>query len=98
MHRAGINHVGVFKPVESDEQAGKQIYVLVPFKSISQFEKIESELKGDKKYLADGSDYIDSDHENTPFTRIESTLLRAFKTMPEYGIPKHTTSSSEKVY
>ena len=55
MHRAGISNIGVFKPVEEDEHAGKLVYVLVPFKSISQFEKIESVLNKDEKYLKDGS-------------------------------------------
>ena len=98
IHRAGINHVGVFKPVETDDEAGKKIYVLVPFKSIDQFEKLESVLNKDKKYLADGSDYIDAAHDNSPYTRIESILLRSFKTMPEYGVPKHNNPASEQVY
>lgn len=98
MHRAGISNVGVFKPVEEDEHAGKLVYVLVPFKSIDQFEKIETVLHKDQNYLKDGSDYIDAAHDNSPYVRIESILLRAFKTMPEYGIPSHSAPPSEKVY
>lgn len=98
MHRAGISNVGVFKPVEDDDHAGKLIYVLVPFKSISQFEKLESVLNKDAKYLTDGSDYIDAAHDNPPYTRIEIILLRSFKTMPEYGIPTHSTPPAEQIY
>ena len=98
LHRAGIKNVGVFKPVEDGDMSGKLIYVLIPFKSISQFEKLETVLGKDQKYQTDGSDYINAAHDNAPFARIESTLLRSFKTMPEYGIPTHKTPSSEQVY
>jgi hypothetical protein len=98
LHRAGISDVGVFKPVEDDDQAGKIIYVLVPFKSISQFEKLESVLNKDVKYLTDGSDYINAAHDNPPYARIESTLLRSFKSMPNYGVPTHKTPASEQIY
>lgn len=98
MHRAGISHVGVFKPISADDQTGKKIYVLIPFKSISQFEKLESILIKDEQYQKDGSDYIDAAHDDPPYTRLESTLLRSFKTMTEYGVPSHTTPRSEQVY
>ena len=98
LSRAGIKHVGVFKPVEDDAMAGKLIYVLIPFKSISQFEKLESVLHTDKKYQADGSDYINATHDKTPYFRIESTLLRAFTSMPKYGVPTHKTAASDQIY
>lgn len=98
LKRAGISHVGIFKPVEDDDMAGKSIYVFIPFKSINQFEKLGSVLSKDKAYLADGSDYIDAAHDNAPYERIQSILLRSFRSTPEYGIPKHNTPPSERVY
>jgi len=98
LHRAGISKVGVFKPVEEDANAGKLIYVLIPFKSISQFEKLGSILNEDKKLLEDGRDYIDAAHDNAPYMRIESILIRSMKSMPEYGVPTHTTAPSERIY
>ncbi len=98
LHRAGISNVGVFKPVEDDDMAGKLIYVFIPFKSIKQFEQISNELNADKKFQKDGGDYIDAAHDNAPYERIESILLRSFKSMPNYGIPKHKTPPSERIY
>lgn len=98
MHRAGISKVGVFKPVEEDENVGKLIYVFIPFKSIDEFEKLESKLSGDEQYQKEGSDYINAAFDNAPYARIESVLLRAFKAMPEFGVPKHSTSPSERIY
>ena len=98
LDRAGIKNVGVLKPNEQNEIVSNQIYVLIPFKSISQFEKLEGILLKDKTYQADGSDYIDAAHDNPPYARTESILLRAFKSMTNYGVPTHSTPSSEQVY
>lgn len=98
LHRAGISKVGVFKTIEDKEKTAKLIYVFVPFESLSQFEKLEAVLNNDKKFLKDGNDYIYAAHDNAPYQRIESILLRAFESMPEYGVPDHTTPPSERVY
>ena len=98
LHRTGIKNVGVFKPVEEEEMAGKLVYVLIPFEDIDHFEALRSELNQDKKFLSKGEDYINAAFDNPPYTRIESILLRAFSSMPEYGIPTHSTAPSEQVY
>ena len=98
LNRAGIKNVGVFKLIAMENQVDKKIYVLIPFKSIDQFEKLDAVLLKDKTYQADGSDYIDAAHDNPPYARIESTLLRAFKSMPNYSVPTHTTPSTDQIY
>jgi len=96
--RTGISHVGVFKPVEEDTLAGKLIDVLIPFSSISDFEKFGACLQDDMVYQSDGKDYIGAGHKDPPYKRIESVLLRSFKTMPEYGVPTHATPNDEQIY
>lgn len=98
LHRAGIEHVGVFKPVKDDPNHGTRIYVLIPYTSIAQFEKQERVLSKDSNYQRDGADYIEASHDDSPYTRIESILLRAFKSMPAYGVPEHNTPFSERIY
>ncbi|MFT7033935.1 MAG: hypothetical protein ACJA2S_002444 [Cyclobacteriaceae bacterium] len=98
LDRAGIKNVGILKPNEQNEIVSNQIYVLIPFKSIGQFEKLEGILLKDKTYQADGSDYIDAAYDNPPYVRTESILLRAFKSMANYGVPTHSTPASEQVY
>ena len=98
LDRAGIKNVGVFKPVAEDNMTAMQIYVLIPFKSIDQFEQLDAVLSKDKTYQSEGSDYIDATHDNPPYVRIASILLRAFKSMPNYGVPEHSTPASEQIY
>ncbi len=98
LHRAGIKQVGVFKPIESEPDAGKLIFVFLPLKSLEQIEKIESALAKDKQYQKDGASYINASWDNTPYERMESILLKAFKEMPAFAIPKHNTNPSERIY
>jgi len=98
MHRAGIPAVGVFKPKAEESAAGVIIYVLVPFKSLAQFESLPEILSADNIYQTDGSKYIDAPYNNPPYIRIESILLRAFKSMPVPEKPQHTTFPAERVY
>lgn len=97
MKRAGIKHVGVFKPITEDETE-KLIYVLIPFETIDQFEKLEGVLARDETYQKDGADYINAAHDNPPYQRISSLLLRSFKSYPSYGIPNHPSPPSERIY
>ena len=97
LNRAGIENVGVFKPITEDGSE-KLIYVLIPFKTIDQFEKLEGVLARDKAYQNDGADYINAAHDNSPYQRISSILLRSFKSFPNYGVPNHTTPPSERIY
>ena len=98
MHRAGIEKVGVFKPMADDPAAGTKIFVFIPLKDLNQIEQIETKLLKDKKLQKAGADYIDASWEKPPYERIESILIKAFAEMPKFGIPNHTTPASEQIY
>lgn len=99
LHRAGINRVGVFKPVESDTvYFGKRMYVIIPFSSLDQFASLDATLQKDKAYLQAGKAYIDAPYNNPPYARMESIVLQAFTYMPELEPPKLSSPPSERVY
>src|SRR5690606_8332277 len=81
LHRIGIKQVGVFKPIDESVD-GKLIYVFIPVTKFDQFAKIDGLLEKDKAYLESGEEYLNAPHNNPPFTRIESTLMKAFDGMP----------------
>jgi len=97
MHRMGIVHIGVFKPVDRDT-SGMRIYVLTPFPSWNQLENSSKHLMTDQRYLADGKDYIDAAYNDTPFTRFEIIILRAFPKMLEPAVPGLTGNKTDRVY
>lgn len=99
LHKAGIKTVGVFKPVAEDTlNFGKKIFVLIPLKEISQIEKIEESLAKDKDYQKAGAVYINAPFDNPPYERMESILLKAFTTQPDYFVPKYKTPKNEQIF
>ena len=98
LHRLGIKKVGVFKPVETDSTYGKKLIVFIPFRTLDEFDKLTDKLAKDKQYLADGSDYIDAPYDNPPYSRIETTVLKAFTGMPVSAVPNLKAPVNERVY
>ncbi|WP_343703453.1 NIPSNAP family protein [Chitinophaga sp.] len=97
LHRAGIRQVGVFKPIEQDT-ADLKVYVLIPFKSLEQFERLPAILEKDAAYKKTGSSYINSDYTDVPYARLESVLLKSFRDMPKMEAPKLTGPRKDRVY
>lgn len=98
LYRAGIPNAGVFKPVENAETWRQQIFVWIPFQSWKQFDALPELLQNDVQYQKDGDDYINAPHENAPYDRLESILLKAFRGMPDFAVPKHSSPPSEQIY
>jgi hypothetical protein len=98
LHRAGIQKVGVFKPIESDTTSGKRVYVWIPFKSLDQFAEIQNVLAKDQSYQTKGIDFLGAPFDQAPFIRKESILLKAFPEAPEFFVPNHKTAPAERIY
>ncbi len=97
LHRAGINNIGVFKPIAKDTLE-QLIYVFIPFKKMDVFLKLDNVLEHDQQYQADGEGYLNAAYDNPPYTRLESILLSAFKGMPEPRMPVLSSPKAERVY
>ena len=98
LHRSGIPSVGVFKTAAADTLNKFRIYVLIPYKSLEEFEKKAAALLNDKQYLTDGRDYIDAVYDNPTYLRMETILLRAFKFMPTLEAPNLRAAKQDRVY
>ncbi len=99
LHKAGIKKVGVFKPIEADTaNFGKKLFVLIPFENLGDFDEIEKAVTEDAKFEKAGADYINAPFDNPPYVRIESILLKAFKSQPDYFVPKFSTPKSEQIF
>jgi len=98
LHRSGIKNVGVFKPIEGLNERKNFMMVLLPFQSLEQFEQLPGLLSQDTEYQQSAQAYIDAPHDNPPYTRIESMILRSFSATPVMVLPELTTPRSERVY
>lgn len=98
LHRAGIEKVGVFKPVETDTVSGKRIYVLLPLTSLDQLVTLPQKLEADKQFASDGQEYLKAAYDNPAFTRMETIVLQAFSGKPTFDVPELKTPNSERIY
>lgn len=95
LKKQNINNIGVFKP---RMDSIKKIYVLIPFSSLEQFEGLEDKIEKDKAYLKNGTKYINAMHNEPPYNRYESILLKAFKDMPEMKASTVKGNRKDRVY
>ena len=98
LHRSGIKNVGVFKPIEGLNERKDFMMVLLPFQSLEQFEQLPGLLSQDTEYQQSAQAYIDAPHDNSPYTLIESMILRSFSATPVMVLPELTTPRKERVY
>ena len=98
LHRAGIQKIGVFKPIEKDTVNRNVVYVWIPFKTLDQFVKLQDDLLKDQEYLTKGKDFLNAPFDQAPFIRKESILLKAFPEAPNHFIPGFKTAPSQRIY
>ncbi|RZK17657.1 MAG: NIPSNAP family containing protein [Pedobacter sp.] len=97
LHRAGIEDVGVFRPIVQDTSE-KLIYVFIPLKKLTDLDRINTEIGKNSEHAESGKSYLDAAYDQAPYSRVESILLKAFSAMPEYSLPKLNTPKNERVY
>lgn len=96
LRAAGVSMVGVFKLLGNDTAADRGIYVLTPFGSLQQWEKIDKETTA--RLLAAGGAYEKAVYDQPAYTRQETILLRAFAQMAGLKAPKLDAPKKERVY
>jgi hypothetical protein len=98
LHRTGIEHVGVFKPIAGLSEQKDIMMVLIPFESLEEFEELPDILLEDQEYQQAGKDYIEAPFDSPPYARIESIILRAFSSEPHLMLPELSSPRPERVY
>lgn len=96
LHAAGIATVGVFKPIGNDTAADRRVYVLTPFASLRQREKIARATTG--KLLTQGGPYLNAPYDNPAYLRLETIFLKTFDEMAGLTAPQLDAPRSEQVY
>jgi hypothetical protein len=98
LHRAGIARLGVYKSLANDTATDKQIYLLVPYKTLEQMLKMEQRLGTDANYLSTAADFLHAPFDKAPYTRIEIIWLQAFPLAPQIQSPQLSGALNERIY
>ena len=97
LHKAGIQHIGAFKPLGNDTAADKKLYVLIPLRSMEQWLTLPQQLQKDAGYVNAAKAYVNAAYNAAPYTRMESVLLRAFVLAPRSAVPGLKSEKKERV-
>ncbi len=98
LHRQNIRNIGVFKPRPHETDTTKSILLLIPYESMGQFIGLDEALIKDSIYVATGSKFINASHENPPYSRIQSILMRAFENMSSMFTPQFEEPKANRIY
>ena len=83
LNRLGIGPVGVFYPSEGISP----IYVLLPHKNLESAVTLIERLSGDSEFLSRGAAFLEAPATAPAYRRMESSLMIAFKGMPQVERP-----------
>lgn len=97
-HRQGIKSVGVFKPIASQADAGKKVYVLTPYKSMKELMKMEAKLAKDPVYQTGGAAYIQAAFDHPSYRRIETAILQAMTGQPKFAASQLNSPKKDRIY
>jgi hypothetical protein len=83
--RAGIGPVGVFNvSIGADSPT---LHLLITYKTLDQFAMLPARLAGDAAYVAAAAPYLNAPATAPAFMRVESSLMRAFDSIPALELP-----------
>jgi hypothetical protein len=85
MNRIGIGPVGVFNTIYGPNSP--TLYVLMVHKSIDTVVNSASMLMADEQYCK--TDFVDTPLSNPAYVRMESSLMLAFKGLPQLRVPEN---------
>lgn len=86
LNRMGVNSVGVYTEIQSADRPAVY-YALIPYENAEQWASVSAKLPEDEKYQKAAADYLAAQAPDPVYDRIESSILRAFETMPKIEKP-----------
>lgn len=95
-NRHGIANVGVFNVMYGPN--APTTYVLLAHSTLASVGMLRDKLAGDKKYQTDGADFLSASLADPGYTRIESSLFKAFSEMPEVAVPAGAEENAPRIF
>lgn len=84
-NRLGSKPIGVFSELKPEGQT--RLFAVIPYKSLDDFSTVHNKLASDSKYQHDASDYLNAPATTPAYERMNVSLLKAFKGMPQIKVP-----------
>lgn len=95
-NRHGINSVGAFSVVHGPN--APTLYVLLAHETLASVSTLRNNLAGDEKFQADASDFLQTPLSDPGYTRIDSSLFKAFSAMPALAVPDAAAGNDPRIF
>lgn len=95
-NRAGIGPVGVFNVVFGPNSPS--IYVLLPHPNIESVATARARLAADAEFQRAGAAFLEAPLADPAFVRVDSSLMRAFQTMPRVEVPAGAAGNQPRMF
>ncbi len=94
LNRIGIGPVGVFTAIYGPSDP--TLYVMLVHKSLESVMTSSERLLADDKFR--NTDFAGASLSDTAYVRVESSLMVAFKGMPQLSVPKQKTANKSRIF
>lgn len=96
LNRAGAGPIGVFNVVVGPDNP--TVYVLIPHRTAGDFATVMARAREDADYRRHGTEFTQTPATNPSYVRVESSLLRAFASVPKLEIPAATAEKKPRLF
>ena len=86
LNRQGVKNVGVFR--ETGKNEPPLVYVLIPYASMNDFEKVKEGLAKEDEYRKASDSYDKVGVEKPVYFRYETSFMHAFEGLPKMVVPE----------
>jgi hypothetical protein len=94
LNRIGIGPVGIFTAIYGP--SNPTLYVMLVHKSLESVMTSSERLLADDKFR--NTDFAGASLSDTAYVRVESSLMVAFKGMPQLAVPKQKTANKSRIF
>src|SRR5258708_7810630 len=94
--RAGTGAIGVFNVQTGPDSPS--LYVLITHKSIESVAGLGARLSADKDYQTSGAEFLARPAADPAYTRMESSLMAAFSSIPRLEIPAGAAQNKPRLF
>lgn len=86
LNRQGVKNIGVFEEWSQDNPA--KIYLLIPYDSMTAYEKVNKAIGSDKTFSENAIEYSQIAVDKSPYSRFETSFFNAFSGIPQLIKPE----------
>ncbi len=98
LNRLGLDRIGVFTRMESDDADDFSITMLIPFPTTEAFTTLNDRLAADSEYQQASAEFFAIPKDDPAYTRVESKFMKAFAGMPVIEMPAQSAGKQPRMF